>query len=231
MGADGRLGLATTHHLGKEHGITNVAVLERGWIGGGNVGRHTTIVRSNYMLPGNEPFYEFSMKLWESLEVGHCDAAASGVRVGMLQTGQLWALEATDEYIETTLDPEGASADVIDQSSGWVAPCLTDESDGRAVRGALARICKLALEAFPDSGMTRTPMEHLGAMILSRGRRLHPPFRALLRIEPARHRWIICANDLGSVIRRARNTGTGASGAADGQPIRDVIRRGAGLLP
>jgi sarcosine oxidase subunit beta len=43
-------------------------VLEKGWIGGGNVGRNTTIIRSNYLLDGNQPFYEFSMKLWEGLE-------------------------------------------------------------------------------------------------------------------------------------------------------------------
>ena len=61
-------GLATAYYLAKEHGITNVAVLEKGWIGGGNVGRNTTIIRSNYLLPGNTPFYELSMKLWENLE-------------------------------------------------------------------------------------------------------------------------------------------------------------------
>jgi sarcosine oxidase subunit beta len=61
-------GLATAYYLAKEHGITNVAVLERTHIGSGNVGRNTTIVRSNYLLPGNEPFYEHSMKLWEGLE-------------------------------------------------------------------------------------------------------------------------------------------------------------------
>jgi len=61
-------GLATAHYLAKEHGITNVAVLEKGWIGSGNIGRNTTIIRSNYLLPGNEPFYELSMKLWEGLE-------------------------------------------------------------------------------------------------------------------------------------------------------------------
>jgi len=61
-------GLATAHYLAKEHGITNVAVLEKGWIGGGNVGRNTTIVRSNYLLPGNIPLYELSMQLWERLE-------------------------------------------------------------------------------------------------------------------------------------------------------------------
>jgi methylglutamate dehydrogenase subunit A len=61
-------GLATAHYLAKEHGITNVAVLEKNWIGSGNAGRNTTIIRSNYLLPGNERFYEWSMKLWESLE-------------------------------------------------------------------------------------------------------------------------------------------------------------------
>ncbi len=61
-------GLSTAYYLAKEHGVRNVAVLERGYLGGGNVGRNTTIVRSNYMLPGNEPFYELSLKLWEGLE-------------------------------------------------------------------------------------------------------------------------------------------------------------------
>ena len=61
-------GLATAYYLAKEFQQARIAVLEKGWIGGGNVGRNTTIVRSNYMLPGNEPFYEFSMKLWEGLE-------------------------------------------------------------------------------------------------------------------------------------------------------------------
>jgi heterotetrameric sarcosine oxidase beta subunit len=61
-------GLATAYYLAKEHGITNVAVVEKSYIGSGNVGRNTTIVRSNYLLPGNLPFYEWSMKLWEGLE-------------------------------------------------------------------------------------------------------------------------------------------------------------------
>jgi len=61
-------GLATAYYLAKVHGITRVAVLEKGWIGSGNVGRNTTIIRSNYLLPGNNPFYEWSLKLWEGLE-------------------------------------------------------------------------------------------------------------------------------------------------------------------
>ncbi|PJE33338.1 Sarcosine oxidase subunit beta [Pseudooceanicola marinus] len=61
-------GLATAFYLAKEHGLRNVAVLEKGYLGGGNVGRNTTIVRANYFLPGNSEFYSHSLKLWEGLE-------------------------------------------------------------------------------------------------------------------------------------------------------------------
>ncbi|MDJ1007963.1 MAG: sarcosine oxidase subunit beta family protein [Paracoccaceae bacterium] len=61
-------GLSTAYYLAKTHGITNVAVLEKGYLGGGNVGRNTTIVRANYFLPGNQEFYSHSLKLWEGLE-------------------------------------------------------------------------------------------------------------------------------------------------------------------
>lgn len=61
-------GLATAYYLAKVFGGKRIAVLEKGWIGGGNVGRNTTIVRANYLLDGNQPFYEFSLKLWEGLE-------------------------------------------------------------------------------------------------------------------------------------------------------------------
>ena len=60
-------GLATAYYLAKEHGITNVAVLERNAIGLGNVGRNTTIVRSNYLWDESAALYEHSLKLWESL--------------------------------------------------------------------------------------------------------------------------------------------------------------------
>ena len=61
-------GLSTAYYLAEKHGITNVAVLERGYIGGGNIGRNTTIVRANYFLPGNSEFYSHSLHLWEGLE-------------------------------------------------------------------------------------------------------------------------------------------------------------------
>src|SRR5690349_4362277 len=60
-------GLASAYYLAKEHGITDVAVLEKGWLGGGNTGRNTTIIRSNYLLEPNAHFYEWSLKLWEGL--------------------------------------------------------------------------------------------------------------------------------------------------------------------
>jgi sarcosine oxidase subunit beta len=66
IGAGGH-GLATAYYLAKEHGVTNVAVLEKGWLGGGNTGRNTTIVRSNYLWEESEGLYDHAMKLWENL--------------------------------------------------------------------------------------------------------------------------------------------------------------------
>ena len=60
-------GLATAYYLAKEHGITNVAVIEKGYLGGGNTARNTTIVRSNYLWDESAHLYEHAMKLWEGL--------------------------------------------------------------------------------------------------------------------------------------------------------------------
>ena len=61
-------GLSTAWHLAEKHGIRDVAVLEKGHLGSGNIGRNTTIVRANYFLPGNSEFYSHSLKLWERME-------------------------------------------------------------------------------------------------------------------------------------------------------------------
>lgn len=61
-------GLATAYYLAKVHGITNVAVLEKGWLAGGNMARNTTIIRSNYLWDESSGIYEHSLKLWEGLE-------------------------------------------------------------------------------------------------------------------------------------------------------------------
>jgi sarcosine oxidase subunit beta len=66
VGAGGH-GLATAYYLAVEHGVTNVAVIEKGWLGGGNTGRNTTIVRSNYLYDESAGIYEHAVKLWETL--------------------------------------------------------------------------------------------------------------------------------------------------------------------
>jgi sarcosine oxidase subunit beta len=66
IGAGGH-GLATAYYLASKHGVTNVAVLEKGWLGGGNTGRNTTTIRSNYYYPESSALYEFSVQLYEGL--------------------------------------------------------------------------------------------------------------------------------------------------------------------
>ena len=66
IGAGGH-GLAAAYYLAREHGITDVCVLEKGWLGGGNTGRNTTIVRSNYLTPEGVAFYDKSVQLWQDL--------------------------------------------------------------------------------------------------------------------------------------------------------------------
>ncbi len=67
VGAGGH-GLATAHYLARNHGITNVAVLDKGWLGGGNMTRNTTLIRSNYLWDESATIYEHALKLWEGLQ-------------------------------------------------------------------------------------------------------------------------------------------------------------------
>ncbi len=60
-------GLGTAYYLAAEHGLTNIAVVEKGWVGGGNTGRNTTIIRSNYLFDESAALYDHSLKLWEDL--------------------------------------------------------------------------------------------------------------------------------------------------------------------
>ena len=66
IGAGGH-GLATAYYLARDYGVRNVAVLERGWLGGGNTGRNTTVIRSNYLCDESAALYEHALKLWEGL--------------------------------------------------------------------------------------------------------------------------------------------------------------------
>jgi sarcosine oxidase subunit beta len=68
IGAGGH-GLATAYYLAKQHGVRNVAVLEKGFIGGGNTGRNTQVTRSNYFWPQSAAFFDHSLKLYENLSL------------------------------------------------------------------------------------------------------------------------------------------------------------------
>jgi sarcosine oxidase subunit beta len=134
IGAGGH-GLAAAYYLAREHGITNVCVLEKGYIGGGNTGRNTSIIRSNYLTPEGVKFYDTSVKLWQDLSedfdlnlfystrghytLAHTDAA--------LRTSR-WRAEVNKHYgIESELvGPEEVkkAAPMIDLSCGGHAPIL-----------------------------------------------------------------------------------------------------------
>ncbi|MEE3093227.1 MAG: FAD-dependent oxidoreductase, partial [Pseudomonadota bacterium] len=107
-------GLATAYYLAKLHGVANVAVLEKGYLGGGNTGRNTTIVRSNYLAPGNTLFYEKSMRLWEGL------SQDLNFNVMMSQRGQL-NLGHSDAQMTVlkrrgnTMRLNGIDADILDR--------------------------------------------------------------------------------------------------------------------
>jgi heterotetrameric sarcosine oxidase beta subunit len=107
-------GLATAFYLAENHGVRNVAVLEKGYIGGGNVGRNTTVIRSNYLLDGNTQFYEFSMKLWEGM------SRALNFNVMFSQRGQLVTAHSADQldgfsHRANVMRLNGIDADILDR--------------------------------------------------------------------------------------------------------------------
>ncbi|HEX5077572.1 MAG TPA: sarcosine oxidase subunit beta family protein [Geminicoccaceae bacterium] len=113
VGAGGH-GLATAFYLAENHGIRNVAVVEKGYLGGGNVGRNTTIVRSNYLLDGNTQFYEFSVKLWQGLSF------ALNFNVMFSQRGQLVLAHSADQLDQLTyraniMRLNGIDAEILDR--------------------------------------------------------------------------------------------------------------------
>jgi heterotetrameric sarcosine oxidase beta subunit len=132
-------GLATAYYLAKVHGITRVAVLEKGWIGSGNAGRNTTIIRSNYLLPGNNPFYEWSMRLWEGLEQDlNCNAMVS--QRGVLN---LYHSDAQrDSYVRrgNAMRMHGVDAELLDALAvRRMLPFLDFDNPRFPIQGGLLR--------------------------------------------------------------------------------------------
>jgi methylglutamate dehydrogenase subunit A len=130
-------GLATAYYLARVHGVRSVAVLEKGWIGLGNAGRNTTIIRSNYLLAGNNPFYEWSLKLWEGLE----REINYNVMVSQRGLFNLFHSDAQrDEYARrgNAMRLHGVDAELLDADAVRRRVPLVDFDNARfPVRGAL----------------------------------------------------------------------------------------------
>jgi sarcosine oxidase subunit beta len=114
VGAGGH-GLATAFYLAENHGVRNVAVLEKAYLGGGNVGRNTTVIRSNYLLDGNTQFYEFSMKLWEEM------SRALNYNVMFSQRGQVVTAHSADQldgfsHRANIMRLNGIDAEILDRA-------------------------------------------------------------------------------------------------------------------
>jgi len=128
-------GLASAYYLAKNHGITNVAVLERGWLGGGNTGRNTTVVRSNYLYPESARLYDFSLRLYEGLarelnfnvmlsQRGHLMLAHSRHDLeSMSRWANTMAMHGIDAQL-LTREQVGAMVPALDLSAGARYPVL-----------------------------------------------------------------------------------------------------------
>ena len=113
VGAGGH-GLATAYYLAKNHGITNVAVLDKGWLAGGNMARNTAIIRSNYLWDESAAVYEHSLKLWEGLE------EELGYDVFFSQRGVLNLAHTLQDVRDSTRRIEANRLNGIDAE--WVTP-------------------------------------------------------------------------------------------------------------
>src|SRR6056297_2068881 len=161
-------GLATAFYLAKEHGLTNIAVLEKGYLGGGNIGRNTTIVRANYGLPGNSEFYSHSLKLWEGLEgelnynVMHSQRGiinlchSDGQRDAFARRGNAMINQGDDAIL---LDTEGGRVTGVQTSRG----AIRAKKVGIVVAGRSSQVAAMAgmrlpieshvLQAFVTEGL------------------------------------------------------------------------------
>src|SRR6188768_385726 len=131
-------GLAAAYYLARDHGIHNVAVIEKGYIGGGNTGRNTTIIRSNYLTPEGVQFYDESVRLWQDLSAdfdlnlfystrGHFTLAHTDASMRTMR----WRAEVNKHF--------GVKSEVVDaRDVGAALPMMDLECGGHApVLGAL----------------------------------------------------------------------------------------------
>ncbi|SFB06904.1 N-methylglutamate dehydrogenase subunit A precursor [Poseidonocella pacifica] len=130
-------GLATAYYLARTFRQARISVLEKGWLGSGNVGRNTTIIRSNYLLPGNQPFYEFSMKLWEGLEQ-ELNFNAMVSQRGVLNLCHSDAQRDAFRRRGNAMRMSGADAELLDVSAvRKMAPFLNFDNARFPIKGGL----------------------------------------------------------------------------------------------
>jgi len=124
-------GLATAYYLAKNHGVKNIAVVEKGWIGGGNTGRNTTIVRANYMEDGNFQFFQHSLNLWKTLSADLNYNVMFSPR-GMI--GVAHTLDAMDAYVRrvNVMSLNGMDTELLDVGQiRQLLPYLNYSQDAR----------------------------------------------------------------------------------------------------
>ena len=136
-------GLATAYYLARKHGIRNVAVIEKGWLGGGNTGRNTTVVRSNYFYPESARLYELSLRLYERL------SREIGFNVMLSQRGQMTLAHSTHQ---------------LEMLTRWLNAMHTNGIDGELLTPAEVRKWLPQLNASP---VARYPIK--GALLQRRG--------------------------------------------------------------
>lgn len=130
VGAGGH-GLATAYYLAKEHGLTKVAVLEKGWLGGGNTGRNTTVVRSNYLYPQSVALYDFALQLYEGL------SAELDFNIMLSQRGMAMIAHSRHEldscrYWTNAMRLAGVDAEMLDaERVKELIPIINTDADAR----------------------------------------------------------------------------------------------------
>lgn len=127
----GGQGLATAYYLAKTYGVTNVAVLEKGWIGGGNTGRNTTAIRSNYFYPESTNFFEHSLKLYEGLSKA-LNYNVMFSQHGILTLAHSWHQMESLERWSNSIQLQGIDATMLDRAEvGERVPLLDMRTDAR----------------------------------------------------------------------------------------------------
>ncbi len=131
-------GLATAYYLARNHGITNVAVIERGWLGGGNTGRNTTVVRSNYLFPESARLYDFSLRLYEGLSRELNFNIMLSQRSHLMLAHSRHDLESLSRWVNTMM-MHGIDAELVSREQvGVLVPPLDLSPDARfPVLGAM----------------------------------------------------------------------------------------------